>query len=509
MTQKDLELVQRERDLYWRLLELGTNDDLSLVLSEALSLIVEVTQAKKGFLSIYDEEQEEPRWWIASGCSPEEVNNIRQRVSSGIIAEAMATSQTIVTTSAFEDPRFEANESVKSHKIKAVLCAPLGKFSSMGALYLQERNKPGPFSEDDRRRAEAFARHLVPFVDRLRQKAIESESKDHTKAYRQRLQLSSIIGCSKALAATFSQIESAARFDLPVLLTGASGTGKTALARAIHQNSTRAAMPFVEINCAAIPEHLFESEFFGAVPGAHSTATKKIMGKIAAAERGTLFLDEIGELSLPLQSKLLQFLQSKEYFPLGAPKSERANVRLIAATNIDFSVAIEEKLFREDLFYRLNVLTVHLSPLSSRKDDILPLAKSFCQQTCAQHDLPHIELSPGALAVINTADWPGNVRQLMHAVQSATIRASTEGFSAVEAHHVFPQNAHKSSSPNQTLSFHEAVRQFQKQTVSKALEATDWNISEASRRLDIARSYLNTLIHSFNLRRTPKKNSSQ
>ena len=501
----ELEKLRLERDLYWRLLELGTHEDLTKVLEEALSLIVEVTLAKKAYLAIYQREDDSaPRWSITSGCSDEELQSIRQKISSGIIAEAMATGETISTSSALEDPRFKKNESVRAQKIKAVLCAPLGRSSSLGVLYLQERKIPGPFLEGDRLRAEAFVRHLAPFVERLRKKVLENEEQDLTLPYRKRLRLEGILGASKILAGVFSQVESAARFELPVLLTGASGTGKTALAHSIHQNSPRASRPFVELNCAAIPENLFESEFFGAAQGAHSTATKKVLGKVAAAEGGTLFLDEIGELPLGVQAKLLQFLQSKEYFPLGSSKPERSDVRLLAATNASLESAINQKTFREDLYYRLNVLTIRVPSLAERRGDVPLLAAYFCQQTCAQHGLAPLALTPSALEAVHASDWPGNIRQLAHAIQSATVRASMEGALALEPHHIFPE-AHKEPEGPSALTFHELVRQAQQRAIAEALEATSWNISEAARRLDIARSYLNTMIQSFRLQRGKRR----
>src|SRR4029079_14947800 len=171
---------------------------------------------------------------------------------------------------------------------------------------------------------------------------------------RRTLRACCIVGTSCALADALTEAAAAAPLDVTVLLPGASGTGNTQLARVIHDNSPRARGPFVELNCATLPEGLLESELFGALPGAHSTAGRKIDGKVAAAEGGTLFLDEIGELKPSGQAKLLQLLQSKEDYPLGAARPVRADVRVIAATNLDLKAAVQRKDFREDLFYRLH-----------------------------------------------------------------------------------------------------------------------------------------------------------
>jgi Nif-specific regulatory protein len=503
----DLSRCQRERDLYWQLLELGTRDDLEQVLAEALSLIVEVTRAQKGYVALYSRGGDgcSPRYAIARGCSAEELEGIRERISSGIIAEAIATGQTLLTGSASGDPRFRDFPSVQANSIGAVLCAPIGR-PAIGVLYLQDRPVPLSFGEIDRARAEAFARHLAPFLDRLLiRHAAEATRSDPTAPFRQRLELGGLIGRSRALAKVFQLIDNAARFEATVLLTGASGTGKTAVARAIHQSSGRAAGPFVELNCAAVPDALFESELFGALAGAHSTANRKVEGKIDAAEGGTLFLDEVGELSPAVQGKLLQFLGSREFYPLGAARAKKANVRLIAATNRDLEASVAARTFREDLYYRLNVLAIRMPALSERPEDLRLLATHFAAQTAQSYALSGLQLSEMALLCIEEADWPGNARQLAHAIEAAGIRAAAEGAGAIEGRHLFGDAATDASNgPNEdqerVLPYQEATRRFQRKLVLEALERVDWNVSAAARRLGLTRAHVYNLIEALKLR---------
>jgi Nif-specific regulatory protein len=503
--------LAKERDLYWRLLALGKRQDLKPLLEEALSLIIEVTGARKGFLALYDEERTPARFSIAKGCSEEDVSEIHQAISQGIIAQALATGQTICTGSALEDPRFKDNLSVQANDIREVLCAPVLADVPLGVLYLQDRTLPGPFSAEDKQRAEIFSSVLSPLVDRLLLKEKARVAEDFTVPYRKRLKIEGLIGKSAALAEILKQLEHAANFEVTLLLQGPSGTGKTAIARAIHDNSARAQKPFIELNCAAIPENLFESELFGAMPGAHSTATKKILGKVAAANGGTLFLDEIGELPFAAQGKLLQLLQSKEYYPLGGTKPEHADVRLITATNVDLGALVAQKnaargaSFREDLYYRLKVFPIRIPMLSARREDISLLVEFFCRKTCSQYSIAALSLSSALLRAAEAAEWPGNVRELAHAVEAAVIRAAMEKSPNLTPRHLFPEAA-QGPEENAPVSFQESTRQFQRQLLLETLEANSWNVSETARRLSLTRTHVHHLIQGFDIhRQEPKK----
>jgi Nif-specific regulatory protein len=497
---EDLATVRLERDLYLRLLQLARETEPEPFLREALELVVEVTEARQGYLEIQSSDADggTSPWWMAHGFSAEELEGVRGAVSRGIIAEAVASGQTIVTNSALLDPRFSARESVRSSRIQEVLCVPIGQDPPLGVLYLQGRARSGAYSAADRARAETFAEHLAPLVDRLL--ARQHQSADPTRTLREGLRVDGLVGRSGALAAVLHQVRLVAPLDITVLLTGESGTGKSQIARVIHDNGPRAGHPFVEVNCATLPEPLVESELFGALPGAHSTATRRIDGKVAAAERGTLFLDEISELSLAAQAKLLQLLQSKEYYPLGATKAMLADVRLIAATNTDLQRAVGERRFREDLFYRLDVLQVRVPTLAERRGDVAELAAFFCTKATEHHGLPRLELSRSAIRALEAAEWPGNVRQLANTVEAAAIRAAGEGALQLERAHLFPVRPAASAEPAR-LTFQEATRRYQAELLQRTLHDSGWNVMETARRLELTRSHVYNLIRAFGLQR--------
>jgi Nif-specific regulatory protein len=330
----------------------------------------------------------------------------------------------------------------------------------------------------------------------LRRSKAES---DPTAEPRRRLGAHEFVGRSRALANLLRDVEGVARLDVGVLIVGETGTGKTQLARLIHRNSQRANGPFVELNCGAVQENLLEADLFGSLPGAYTGAIRR-EGKIAAAEGGTLLLDDVAELTLSAQAKLLQLLQDQQYYVLGATRPTAANVRVIAATHVDLRQAVDERRFREDLYYRLKVIPIRVPSLAERREDLRVLATHFCAQVQREHRLSELELSPAALRAIETADWNGNVRELRNQLLNAAVRASAEGCARIEVSHLFPERSSQRSEPA-TSTFQSETRAFQRQLLSRVLEETDWNVAATARRLDLTRAHVYNLIKSFGLER--------
>jgi Nif-specific regulatory protein len=496
--------IGMEREFTRRALELVEIDALPVLLERALAALVHRTGAREAYVELRtDEGFNETSLNLAAGCSPERKEQLQELVSRGIIGEAMASGRAVETVNAGLDPRFDERESVKRHSIESVLCVPIGKERPLGVIYLQ-----GPTSNG----TSAFpfeARADVDLLAQLVAMVAERILDDHKGSAREESGFASdampdIVCNSPALREVIKRLLFAAPLDVHILLTGPSGSGKSCLAHGAHLASGRRNGPFIELNCAALPDPLLENELFGADPGAHSAVPRQgLKGKIEAAEGGTLFLDEIGELSLVAQAKLLQLLQSKTYFRLGSSQPRRANVRVMAATNIQLKEAIREKRFREDLYFRLKVLEVKVPSLAERPEDVLPLARHFLRAAVERHDLAHKTLSPSAARAIRVTEWTGNVRELAHQIEAAALSAEQRGSQFVEQRDVFP-DASKLPDGEGPRSLHDAVRAFQRKHILHVLESADWNMSEAARLLDVSRAHLYSLTNTLGLRRSPR-----
>jgi Nif-specific regulatory protein len=485
-------------DFYERLLDLGTAEEPEPLLVKALETIVTASGAQMAYIELHDYNDERrsdaPMYWRAHGCSDEEIATIRASISRGIVARTLAEGRMVETPSAVSDPEFQDHPSVLRNAIQAVLCAPIGA-PAFGVVYLQGAGDG--FVAGNRKPVKTFARQLATVADRLLLSRLR-DATDQTTELRKRFRCDGIVGRSAAIARVLQESAEVAPTAITVLLLGAPGTGKTALARTISANGPRAAGAFVDLNCASLPESLLEAELFGAEQGSYTGATRKMLGKVAAARGGTLFLDEIGELSLGAQAKLLQLLNDKRYYPIGGTTPITADVRVISATNADLTARVKNKTFRDDLYWRLAVVKIVMPSLDDRREDIPDMVERFCVDACRRIEGPPLRPTRRALFACREASWPGNVRELANAIEAAVMRARYENANAIEEHHVFPQNPR---SDDKTLTFRQATQRFQRRYVQDLLAQHNWNITRCAEDLDITRQHLHALITTFGLSR--------
>jgi DNA-binding NtrC family response regulator len=303
-----------------------------------------------------------------------------------------------------------------------------------------------------------------------------------------------IVGQSPKIKEIFILIERVAATDSTVLITGESGTGKELVARAIHTRSPRCYMPFVAVTSAALPETLLESELFGYEKGAFTGADRTKKGRFELADGGTLFLDEVGDISLKTQANLLRVLEEKSFQRLGGSTTIDVDVRILAATNRDLSRAIAEGTFREDLFYRLNVISIHLPPLRERKEDIPLLAKHFIEKFSQELNRPIKEITPEALTQLLTYDWPGNIRELKNVLERAMVIG--------QAKELLPRDLPFPSVPAEgSFPVPESLEEMEKVHILRLLRENNWNISRTAEKLKIDRQTLYNKINRYQLAR--------
>ncbi|HHY66392.1 MAG TPA: sigma 54-interacting transcriptional regulator [Alicyclobacillus sp.] len=278
-----------------------------------------------------------------------------------------------------------------------------------------------------------------------------------------------IIGKEGGLRTTVTMARKAAETDLPVLITGESGTGKELFAQAIHNKSTRANGPFVPVNCSAIPNELLESELFGYEEGAFTAAKRGgKVGLFELADHGTIFLDEIGDLSYHLQAKLLRVLQEKTVRRVGGTRERTVNLRIIAATNKNLDQLIRKSRFREDLYYRLSVVNLHIPPLRERKEDLLPLIYFFLGNSTVESGKPCYSISEEAINVLQSYDWPGNVRELKNAIEYATCMANDWTITVEDLPGTVPRTPKMTKKPSSTLKA--KIRELELETIRATIE---------------------------------------
>src|SRR5205085_1627299 len=376
--------------------QLANEPGLDNALTRLLDSLIEVVRADKGFVLQMIEGA--PQMLKARNFQRENVADAVERLSDTIVQRVLTTQQPLRIEDALHDAEFNASESVVSLKVASVICLPLVlRGELLGAIYLGNDKLANTFTERELEVAQSFCSTAALLIELGRQL---DELRADKKALQERLEeqaYGDIVGAAEAMRDIFRKIDKVAGTDISVLVTGETGTGKELIAREIHRRSPRKNGPFVAINCGAIPENLLESELFGHAKGAFTGAVAARAGRFQAANAGTLFLDEIGEMPPSLQVKLLRALQERAVTKVGENKAEPVDIRIVAATNKDLEEELKAGRFREDLFYRINVVHLHLPPLRERGEDAVMLAKYFLKRAARELGVKARDFNKAAL----------------------------------------------------------------------------------------------------------------
>jgi Nif-specific regulatory protein len=471
---------------------------------QLLSMIFEVIPATRGAILLVEDNSEEFTEVFGLHRAANEVKPIR--VSRTVTDRVLREGAAILSNDVMQDATFSSASSLATHHIQALLAVPLVvEEKTLGVIYLDTPDHSAHFDEHHLQLMRAIAAMAAVALENIRRvNRLENENR--------RLQAEiaiehDMVGKSPRMREVYKFIAKAAPTNSTVLICGESGTGKELAARAIHQNSPRANHPFVAINCAALTETLLESELFGHEKGAFTGAVATKKGKLEAAQGGSVFLDEIGEMALQLQAKLLRVLQQHEFERVGGTRTIKADIRLIAATNRNLEQAIKDGSFREDLYYRLNVIRLNMPPLRERRDDILPLAMYFAEKYGRECNRQIKGISPQAQACLLKYEWPGNVREFENAIERAVVLGSTDVLQVEDLPEAVIETAPASGSPSGgvALNFYDAVKEAKKQLILDAFDQAQGSYTEAARLLGMHPNHLHRLIRNLDMKAELKK----
>jgi len=499
---KDLETIFRLASL------LHTFSDSQSLLENLINLAIEHLNAERGVIFLKDKAGVlYPT--AARSLYPDDLVDA-QKVARSVVEEAMSKKEGLVTSNAQTDPRFHS-ESAVIYNILSVICVPLEhRDNILGAIYLDHGHKSGAFSERDNLFLKAFMKlsvsviyHLLEMESVESQKVFISDYSGGEQGYPE------IITNSSQMISIFETLDLIAPSNVSVLILGESGTGKELVARAIHSKSPRRDKRFITQNCASIPETLLESELFGYKKGSYTGATHDRPGLFEAADGGTLFLDEIGDLSLSSQAKILRALQEGEIRRIGDNTPIQVDVRILSATNKDLQEQIYKGLFREDLFYRLNIVTIKMPPLKDRKEDIPILARHFLTNYCQKMGKHYAGIDADALETLSSYNWPGNIRQLKNEMEriAILIQDGETVHSRYLSEVIQSSVLVKSSSDSRKLK--DTLENIQQKMLVDALAKHKWNRTKAAEELGVTRRGLIKMIERMGLdrrqqKRTPK-----
>jgi transcriptional regulator with GAF, ATPase, and Fis domain len=480
--------------------------DVNVLLEEVVDSIVEITSCEHCILKIFDENRS-TKLFLAKDSEKKEIEEEGEEVNDRIIEAATDTGNSICVTQLLSHDLDEEKEE-QPYRTVSILCVPLkSKERSIGVIYLDDTKAESFFTPDDAGLLVSLGERVtVALENNLLFTELKESQEKLLQDLRGRFKFDEILGNSPQMVEVLKTVADVADTDATVLIEGESGTGKELLARAIHFNSSRSKKPFVPINCAAIPETLLESELFGYEKGAFTGAVQRKLGKFEVANGGTIFLDEIGEMSPLLQVKILRFLQSRQFEPLGSNRVKKSDVRIIAATNKELFSLVKENKFREDLFYRINVINIKLPALRERRLDIEPLAESFAIRFGKKNGKKIKGIDPETLNILNRYSFPGNIRELENIVERAAILAQGELITKEDLPKViFEENGfdYKIKIPENYGEMRalkkKAIEEIEKSFLDHILDQHDHNISKAAEDAHMHRVELHRLINKYKL----------
>ncbi len=457
---------------------------LGVIATEATRLL----DCDRSSIFVWDREQHE---LVACPALGVEGETLRIPESAGVVGEVVAKNVTIKVDNAYKDPRFHAEVDKQSgYKTRNLVCVPVHDVEGrlIGAFECINKNR-GSFTDEDVDSLKQLGMHAATAIRNTREwEQLIRTREQLTEQIREGVKL---IGQSPAIVALRATVERLATTDLPVLLLGESGTGKEVVAQALHYQGPRGKNPFVAVNCAALTETLLESELFGHEKGSFTDAREMRQGKFELADGGTLFLDEIGDMSLSGQAKLLRVLEQKVVTRVGGSQPIPIDVRIVAATNANLAETVRHKKFREDLYYRLSVVTQVLPPLRDRPEDILLLAEFFLKHFCMQARRPSLQLSAESRRRLQGHSWPGNVRELRNLMERVAFLSRGERVEADDLAFILsPEKESQARMPQADQTLKDATRDFQQTYIRIVIKRAQGNMSQAAEMLGLHRSNL-------------------
>ncbi|HEY6952791.1 MAG TPA: sigma-54-dependent Fis family transcriptional regulator [Bacteroidota bacterium] len=399
----------------------------SALLENVLEIAMKHLSAERGFIILADTSS-------TDGFTVTAARNFDQKqlsgdfaASSSVVKTVLSSGEPVLTFDALTDERFESSTSIIAQRIQSIICIPLRLTDRVtGAVYLDSTKSRKRFTDESLKFLTVFGNLSAIAIENARQfVALKDENRRLRDEADPSLIFKGMVGRSKKWTDVLETTKRLLDVDVAVLITGESGTGKELIARAIHDHCARKDHSFVALNCSAIPEQLLESELFGHKRGAYTGATADKAGLFEIAHEGTLFLDEIADLPLPLQSKLLRVLEEKQIRRVGDVQTKKIDARIVAATNKDLHREVKEGRFREDLYFRLNVVHIQLPPLRERRDDIPALAEYFFEKACNAHRRQLTGIHPDVMKAFVHAPWQGNIRELQNTIERAVVLCKT------------------------------------------------------------------------------------